>query len=48
MDIIILYFEKIIIQSDQKYYYDLFLIQDGNKFIIFCLLDIESSSSQLK
>lgn len=48
MDIIILYFGKIIIQSDQKYYYDLFLIQDGNKFIIFWLLDIESSSSQLK
>lgn len=46
MDIIILYFEKIIIQSDQKYYYDSY--QDENKFIIFWLLDIESSSSQLK
>lgn len=46
MDIIILYFGTIIIQSDQKYYYDSY--QDGNKFIIFWLLDIESSSSQLK
>lgn len=46
MDIIILYFGKIIIQSDQKYYYDSY--QDENKFIIFWLLDIESSSSQLK